>query len=137
MKNNLIPSIKNDNISKSKMSRSLVYSSRTEVKSTPKITRGSRVIYYVVAATSGILEMEHFISSAKIIAKGLRYTFTGKRKNMIKKCKLHPRVLNLSLTKKANGIRMGKGKGPVDRWVFHVRKGQILYTIRRGFNIKL
>lgn len=34
-----------------------------------------------------------------------------------------------SLTKRALGVRMGKGKGGHDRWVCPVRQGQIIYEI--------
>jgi ribosomal protein L16/L10AE len=136
MKNHLIPSVRNDNIPKRKMSRSLVYSPRLRTNGGNSI-KSNKIIYYIIAASSGILEMKHFTSCVKIITKGLRYTHSGKRKNMIKKCKLHSKVLNLSLSKKANGIRMGKGKGPIDKWVSHVSQGQILYSIERGVNLKL
>lgn len=36
---------------------------------------------------------------------------------------------NKPLTKKPSEIRMGKGKGSVDRWVACVKKGRILYEI--------
>lgn len=38
-----------------------------------------------------------------------------------------PRV---SVTKKATGIRMGKGKGPVETWISRIRKGHLLFIIK-------
>jgi len=36
---------------------------------------------------------------------------------------------SISVTKKATSIRMGKGKGSIDRHVAFVRKGQILFEV--------
>jgi large subunit ribosomal protein L16 len=36
---------------------------------------------------------------------------------------------SISVTKKPSSVRMGKGKGNIDRYVAFVRKGQILYEI--------
>jgi|TARA_B110000046_G_C12900971_1_gene358570 large subunit ribosomal protein L16 len=36
---------------------------------------------------------------------------------------------SISVTKKASSVRMGKGKGPIDRHIAFVRKGQILFEI--------
>jgi len=36
---------------------------------------------------------------------------------------------SISVTKKASSVRMGKGKGNIDRYIAFVRKGQILYEV--------
>lgn len=38
---------------------------------------------------------------------------------------------NISVTKKASSVRMGKGKGAIDRYVAFVRKGQVLFEISK------
>ena len=40
---------------------------------------------------------------------------------------------NTQLTKKPLEVRMGKGKGNIDRWVFKVRSGTILCEIETPF----
>jgi large subunit ribosomal protein L16 len=37
----------------------------------------------------------------------------------------------LSRTKKSSGVRMGKGKGNLDYWYVPVKKGQIIFEIKR------
>lgn len=33
------------------------------------------------------------------------------------------------ITKKASGVRMGKGSGSIDSWVFPIKKGRILFEL--------
>lgn len=60
------------------------------------------------------------------------------RQTVQKSLKKHGRlILNIypqtPITKKPLGIRMGKGKGAVDHWVFKVRPGTILLEIETQF----
>jgi large subunit ribosomal protein L16 len=44
---------------------------------------------------------------------------------------------NLPRTAKALGVRMGKGRGAVDRWVVAIRPGQILFEIKGTQGLRL
>jgi hypothetical protein len=136
MKNFLVPTINNNHTLNNKFLRSVVYSPGAKLKACKDLVSDNRNVYFIVAGSSGMLDITHLNICAKLLAKGLRHTQSGKRKNIIRKCKLNPKILNLTLTKKANGIRMGKGKGPIDRWILRVREGQILYSLERGVNPK-
>lgn len=41
-----------------------------------------------------------------------------------------PIFFNVSLTKKPNEVRMGKGKGNIYKWIFPIRKGRILFEFK-------
>src|SRR5437868_3722203 len=67
----------------------------------------------VVAANAGVLEVKHFATIAKFLQRGLKYTTLGKRKNVVSHCISRAVVMSFSMTRKANGVRMGKGKGGI------------------------
>lgn len=55
-------------------------------------------------------------------------------KLMKKKGKVRINIFpNTQITKKPLEVRMGKGKGNVDRWIFKVRSGTILCEIKTPF----
>lgn len=135
MKSSIIPTSHPANLKRQKFLRNTVYHHRpSSLPRKYKDVQSPINLYHIVAGGDGFLQINHFNSLSRIILRGMRHTQYGERKNMMSFCHIHPKVIPLSLTKKANGIRMGKGKGGVDRWLYPVRKGQILYTIKRGVN---
>lgn len=62
-------------------------------------------------------------ASRKVIAKYIRKRF----KNKLRFC-VFP---DLPITKKASGVRMGKGKGNVDYWCLPIKQGRILFEINK------
>lgn len=55
------------------------------------------------------------------------------KKNIIIRNTVHPYQ---SITKKSVGIRMGKGKGPVENWVAPIKTGQIFFEFRTNLSEK-
>jgi len=142
MKNTLIPIFQPYNLKLTRFMRNNVYHVRPRRSTSdrpllplPVKKKGVKVVFLIVAGSFGLLNRFHFDSLSRVLYRGLRHTRLGYRKNVANRTILYPRLFNLSITKKANGIRMGKGRGGVDRWVFPVRAGQVLYSIARGVNV--
>jgi large subunit ribosomal protein L16 len=75
---------------------------------------------YALKATSfGILSSRQIEAGRKLIMKKVK-----------KRGKLWVRIFpHTPVTRKPVEVRMGKGKGAVDHWVFKVRPGAILYEV--------
>lgn len=71
------------------------------------------------AKESGIVNLKQLEAAKQIITKKTK-------KNVKIWVKL---FLNLSITKKALGTRMGKGKGKINYWASNIAKGNILLEI--------
>ena len=71
------------------------------------------------AKESGVVNLKQLEAAKQIITKKTK-------KNVKIWVKL---FLNLSVTKKALGTRMGKGKGKIDYWASNVAKGNIVFEI--------
>lgn len=76
--------------------------------------------------TAGLKSLESSVVSADI--------FEVCRKIISRRIKKIGKVIfyghpNISLTQKSSGMRMGKGKGNLSKWVYPVRKGKILIEL--------
>lgn len=69
--------------------------------------------------------------SGRISSKLLETLRQNLKKSLKKVAKLiisiHPQI---AISKKPNEIRMGKGKGSIDRWVYNVKPGTVLFEVR-------
>lgn len=75
--------------------------------------------YAIVASECGIIEPKHIESVRKSIMR--------KTKRLAKvRIKLFP---NISVSSKPIEVRMGKGKGAIDHWIFKVKKGRTIFEI--------
>jgi large subunit ribosomal protein L16 len=78
------------------------------------------------ALNSGILTFKHLESGRKTINQILK-----------RSGKIWIRVFpSLSMTKKPIEVRMGKGKGNVNKWVSYIKPGTIIYEINSLSNLK-
>jgi len=80
-------------------------------------TRGNVVV--LKATTSGRLSSAHLEAARKVLRRKLKKTGTI---NSF----AYP---SISITKKPLAVRMGKGKGAVDSWIFPVRPGRLLFEV--------
>ena len=81
----------------------------------------------IISLTSGRITARQIKTAKAIIKKGM------KKKGVVK-CNIFP--FN-SITKKPNEIRMGKGKGSVNHWVFNSKPGTFLFEIKTIYKKKL
>jgi len=78
------------------------------------------------ALNSGILTFKHLESGRKTINQILK-----------RSGKIWIRVFpSLSMTKKPIEVRMGKGKGNVNKWISYIKPGTIIYEINSLSNLK-
>jgi len=80
----------------------------------------------IKSRTSGLVTYEELEAGRRSIKKRLR------RKGSIW---INVRADTI-LTKKSIGVRMGKGKGKMDRWVVKVKPGMILYEVGGVMELK-
>lgn len=74
------------------------------------------------------------LSHNKITSKQLVTLKQAIKKIIKKKGKLKINAFSATpITKKATGVRMGKGKGNVDHWVFKIKPGFILCEIATNY----
>lgn len=78
--------------------------------------------YALIAKNNGVLTYEQ-LNAARIAIKRKIRNFGGLW------IKANP---NKIITKKANGIRMGKGKGPFHKKIYFVKKDEIIIELRLG-----
>jgi large subunit ribosomal protein L16 len=70
------------------------------------------------------------IKSNRILPEQLECARRVLRRSLKKEGRLKTNVVcDLPVTFKSSGIRMGKGKGNVDKWVFNGTKGRILFFL--------
>jgi large subunit ribosomal protein L16 len=81
----------------------------------------------IITLNTGRITARQIKASKAIIKKGM------KKKGIIKS-NMFPYN---SITKKPNEIRMGKGKGSVNHWVFNSKAGTHLFEIKTVFKKKL
>jgi len=78
------------------------------------------------ALNSGILTFKHLESGRKTINQILK-----------RSGKIWIRVFpSLSMTKKPIEVRMGKGKGNVNKWISYIKPGTIIYELNSLSNLK-
>jgi large subunit ribosomal protein L16 len=78
------------------------------------------------ALNSGILTFKHLESGRKTINQILK-----------RSGKIWIRVFpSLSMTKKPIEVRMGKGKGNVNKWISYIKPGTVIYEINSLSNLK-
>jgi large subunit ribosomal protein L16 len=70
--------------------------------------------------TNGRVSPQQLECSRRVIRRSL-----GREGLLICKVKC-----DLPLTSKSSGIRMGKGKGSIDKWVFSAPKGKIFFSLK-------
>jgi large subunit ribosomal protein L16 len=92
----------------------------------------SGFFYAIRAKQSGFLSINQIQTCYKTLAKSIKIAGKKKRKNKIKL------FVNIDkpLTSKSLGVRMGKGKGSLKYWGCAVRKGQLLFQIKKKVKIK-
>jgi large subunit ribosomal protein L16 len=74
------------------------------------------------------------LSCGRVTSKQLVTLRQSIKKILKKKGKLKINIFSATpITKKAIGVRMGKGKGNVDHWVFKLRVGVILCEISTNY----
>lgn len=86
-------------------------------KFTPKMHLISFGKYAIISMVHGYISSKQIEASRIVLNKYIKKT----GKLWIRIFPHHP------LTKKPLEIRMGKGKGNIDKWVSNIQKGQILY----------
>jgi len=92
-----------------------------------------KFIFLVVCASGGLLEEKHLKTCIGLLQKGLKLNASQERDSRVNElCLVYPRLFTASLCKKPIGVRMGKGKGGIDKLILPVKTGQILFSIRRG-----
>jgi len=92
-----------------------------------------KFIFLVVCASGGLLEEKHLKTCVGLLQKGLKLNASQERDGRVNElCLVYPRLFTASLCKKPIGVRMGKGKGGIDKLILPVKMGQILFSIRRG-----
>lgn len=70
------------------------------------------------------------ITSGKISARQIEAARIAMTRHVKRQGKIWIRIFpDKPLTKKPLETRMGKGKGPVDRWVAVIRRGRVLYEM--------
>lgn len=78
----------------------------------------------VKAVSSFRLTSVQIEASRKVITKYIRKKFKSKLRFCV--------FPDLPITKKASGVRMGKGKGNTDYWCLPIKKGRILFEINKN-----
>lgn len=76
-------------------------------------------VSFLKSLTHGRLSINHLEAARKVIRRKMKKSGTLR-------AYAYPYVCT---TKKALAVRMGKGKGAIDRWVFPVRPGRVLFEI--------
>ena len=76
-------------------------------------------VSFLKSTTHGRLTINHLESARKVIRRKMK-------KSGILCAYVYPYVCT---TRKALAVRMGKGKGAIDSWVFPVRPGRVLFEI--------
>jgi large subunit ribosomal protein L16 len=70
------------------------------------------------------------ITSGKLSARQIEAARIAMTRHVKRQGKIWIRIFpDKPLTKKPAETRMGKGKGPVDRWVAVIRRGRVLYEM--------
>jgi large subunit ribosomal protein L16 len=70
------------------------------------------------------------IASGKLSARQIEAARIAMTRHVKRQGKIWIRIFpDKPLTKKPAETRMGKGKGPVDRWVAVIRRGRVLYEM--------
>jgi len=95
-------------------------------------------MFLLVCKSPGFLDAIHFKTCEQILQRGLRFNCIGrKRRSNASFCRVYPTLLRASICKKPTGVRMGKGKAAIFKWLLPVRSGTILFSIRRGVGLGL
>lgn len=83
--------------------------------------------YGIRANSTGFLSLSQIEACYKSLTKAIKTSRRKKRKNRIKL------FVNIDrpMTSKSLGVRMGKGKGAIDYWGCPVRKGQLIFQIKK------
>lgn len=85
----------------------------------------------LISTSFGWLTHKQFESIRKILTKQLKKkTNIWKRNNFFFRC-----LPNKSLTKKPQNIRMGKGKGNFQAFIYQIKKGRIFFEITTNSNL--
>lgn len=108
-----------------KYNRRFCYNYMT-IKQTPsRLTAG--YLYSLRAKESGFLTINQLQTCYKTLAKAIKVKGRRKRKNNIKV------FVNIDkpISAKSLGVRMGKGKGNIDHWGCAIRKGQIIFQVKK------
>src|SRR5687768_13319546 len=74
---------------------------------------------FLKAISPGRLSLKHLEAARKVIRRKMK-------KQGFLKAYAYPYV---SITKKPLAVRMGKGKGAIDDWVFPIRPGRLVFEI--------
>lgn len=74
---------------------------------------------FLKAVSPGRLSLKHLEAARKVIRRKMK-------KQGFLRAYAYPYV---SITKKPLAVRMGKGKGAVDDWVFPIRSGRLIFEI--------
>jgi len=125
---------KPENLMTKKINKNIVYC-RTRLK---KQLNGCEIyekkfVFLIICASGGLLEEKHLKTCIGLLQKGLKLNARQQRDSRVNElCLVYPRLFTASLCKKPIGVRMGKGKGGIDKLVLPVKAGQILFSIRRG-----
>lgn len=76
-------------------------------------------VVFLKSLSAGRLSLKHLEAARKVIRRKMK-------KQGVLRAYAYPYV---SITKKPLAVRMGKGKGSVEDWVFPVRPGKIVFEI--------
>jgi large subunit ribosomal protein L16 len=76
-------------------------------------------VSFLKSVTHGRLSINHLEAARKVIRRKMK-------KSGVLRAYVYPYVCT---TRKALAVRMGKGKGAIDSWVFPVRPGRVLFEI--------
>jgi large subunit ribosomal protein L16 len=87
-----------------------------------KTVRGNQILY----GTHAIKTLQEIRLTSKQIEAGRRAIVRQMNRLGFLWIRVFP---HKPVTSKPNEVRMGKGKGSVDRWVAQILKGQIIYEI--------
>lgn len=74
----------------------------------------------LISTQSGVLTSEQLEAARLVIRRSI-----GKNLKILIKVKPY-----LAITKKSSGVRMGKGKGAFEKYIFFVKKDEVLFELK-------
>lgn len=102
-----------------------------QIKQEPPLLKKG-YLYGIRANTSGFMSLNQITTCYKSLSKAIKTTGRKKKKNRIQ---LFANI-DRPMTSKSLGVRMGKGKGSIDYWGSPIRKGQLIFQIKKKVRIR-
>jgi len=98
----------------------------TKIKQEPRLF-DKGFTYGIRANESGFLSLSQITTCYKSLSKAIKTAGRRKRKNKIKL------FVNIDrpMSAKSLGVRMGKGKGAINYWGCPIRKGQLIFQVKK------